>query len=110
LSLRDGLAEVSRLVSSWACEHAFVISDGSPLTRFRRAIDARSLFLAETAARELNVVSLGDARALLDLYAEAASNKYDRAAVRWLARYALETEPGLHEFVVATLDLKRQAP
>jgi hypothetical protein len=91
-------------------EHVFVTSDGSPLTRFRRAIDARSLFLAEIAARELNFVSLADARLLVDLYAEAGSPKYDKAAVRWLARYALEAEPDLHELVVLTLDLKRQAP
>lgn len=88
----------------------FVTSDGSPLTRFRRAIDARNVFLAETAARELNFVSLDDARLLVDLYAEAGSAKYGRAAVRWLARYALETEAELDELVHMTLDLRRQAP
>jgi hypothetical protein len=88
----------------------FVTSDGSPLTRFQRAIDKRSLFLAETAARELRWMSLENARTLVDLYAEAGSPKYDKAAVRWLAQYALEEGPDLHEFVVRTLDLKRQAP
>jgi hypothetical protein len=55
-------------------------------------------------------VARENARALVDLYAEAGSPTYDKAAVRWLARYALEAEPDMPEFVRLTLELKRQAP
>ena len=75
-----------------ACEHAFVTAQGHPLTRFRRALDRRNIFGAELAAREMGYVSLPDALALLALYAAEDSPKYDKAATRWLARLALETD------------------
>lgn len=64
----------------------------SPHTRFRRAVEHESLPLAELAARETGYLSLSDALALTALYAAANDRKFDAAAVRWLARFALEAE------------------
>ena len=68
-------------------------SNGAALTRYRRAIETQSIVLAELAAREMGHVPLGDALALVVLYATAGSPKAEPAAVRWLARLALE-RPG----------------
>lgn len=76
-----------------SCEHLFVTSQGAALTRYRRAIETKSMVLAEHAAREMGHVPLGDALALVLLYASARSPKAEPAAVRWLARLALE-RPG----------------
>ena len=65
-------------------------SQGSPGTRFRRSIEARNVFLAETAAFEMGSLSLEDALQLVVLYAEAEDDKFDKAAVRWLGRLLLE--------------------
>ena len=75
-----------------ACEHPFVTAPGSPLTRYRRAIETRSVHLAELSAREMGIVGLPDALALVALYASEESPRFDTAAVRWLARYALERD------------------
>ena len=75
-----------------ACEHAFVTSQGSPQTRFRRAIESRSVLLAELAAREMSWLPLTDALKLVLLYADAEDPKFERAACRWLGRLALERD------------------
>ena len=67
-------------------------AQASPLTRFRRAIERESLILAESAAHEAGYLTLQDALALTALYASAGDPKFDRAAVRWLARFALEAD------------------
>src|SRR4051812_46336446 len=72
------------------CEHTFVTAQGSPATRFSRAIERRSLINAELAAREMAQVSLEDALALVALYAEQGEDRFERAAVRWLGRLFLE--------------------
>ncbi len=46
--------------------------------------------MAEAAARELGRLSLVDALALVGLYAATGSPKFEAAAVRWIARLALE--------------------
>jgi hypothetical protein len=48
---------------------------GSAATRYRRAIETQSIVLAELAAREMGHVPLGDALALVMLYATAGSHK-----------------------------------
>ena len=78
----------------------FVTSHGSPHGRFSRAISQRDLVAAEAAAREFGWVSLGDALALVILYAEADDPKFERAAVRWLDRL-------LEERVVALSEARR---
>jgi hypothetical protein len=55
-----------------------VTSQGSALTRYRRALERRHVFGAELAAREMGYVSLGDALGLLALYAGEQSLKYER--------------------------------
>lgn len=78
-----------------------VTAQGTPLTRFRRAIETRSILLAELAAREGGRLPLEDAVALVALYARLDDAKFERAAVRWLARYALERQPTLGEVQLA---------
>ena len=68
----------------------FVTAQGSARTRFKRAVEKRSLFLAETAAFEMETLTLEDALALVVLYAENHDDKFERAAVRWLGRLMLE--------------------
>jgi 2-polyprenyl-6-methoxyphenol hydroxylase-like FAD-dependent oxidoreductase len=61
--------------------------------------------MAEDAARELPNLSLQDALQLVHLYAERASPKYEKAALRWLERYLSEGSPRLHHFVEITASL-----
>jgi hypothetical protein len=68
----------------------FVTSQGSPVTRFKRAVERRSLINAELAAREMTHVSLEHALALVVLYAEQGEPRFERAAFRWLGRLLLE--------------------
>jgi hypothetical protein len=68
----------------------FVTSQGSPHGRFQRAVARRNVLLAEAAARELGRLSLVDSLSLVVLYAATESPKFEAAAVRWLARLALE--------------------
>src|SRR5687767_10249931 len=75
-----------------ACEHLFVTAQDSALTRYRRAIESRSILLAELSAREMGFVTLPDALALVALYAAEGSPRFDKAATRWLARLALESD------------------
>ena len=65
-------------------------SHGSAHRRFTRAIQTRNLWAAETALRELGVVSLLDGLDYLELLAIQRPDRFDRAAVRWHSR--LETE------------------
>ena len=54
------------------------------------------------AAREMGWVSLIHALSLVVLYARVESPKFEAAAVRWLARLALEGHGvGLHEIQLA---------
>lgn len=91
------------------CEHTFVTVQPNAHVRFRRAIERRALWMAEDAARELPNLPLDDALQLVHLYAERDSPKYERAALRWLARYLAESEPRLQHFAEVTLSLARRA-
>ena len=69
--------------------------------------------LAEIAAREMGGVPLVDALQLVMLYASAGSPKAEPAAVRWLARLALErprTTIGELQLAAAALDQLSQRP
>jgi len=83
-----------RLVQSsarWPCEHTFSLtSQGSASTRFRRAVERRSVVLAELAAREMGRLPLKEAVALVELYAATGDRKFPRAAARLLGRIAHE--------------------
>jgi hypothetical protein len=67
-----------------------VSATGHSHARFRRALALRDLELIRDAARELPRVPLADAAAICALLADAEPWRFDRAACRWLARYALE--------------------
>jgi hypothetical protein len=78
-----------------------VTAQGHPRTRFKRAIEGRWVFHAELAAREAGNLSLGEALDLVVLYAEVEPAKFEKAALRWLARYVSEAKPSLLEAQIA---------
>jgi hypothetical protein len=82
-----------------------VTAEAHAHVRFRRAIERRALWGAEDAARELPNLALEDALQLVHLYAERGSPKFERAAMRWLARYAEESSPSLGQFAKVTQEL-----
>jgi hypothetical protein len=79
----------------------FVTSQGTAHGRFTRAIQRRNLEAAETAALELERLTLDDALQLVYLYAERRSPKYERAAIRWLERWLTESAPSLKDVATA---------
>ena len=92
----------SRLV---VCEHAFVSVKGGSYARFRRALESGNLTLVRAAAAELPTINLDDALRVCLLLRAADAALYERAAIRWLGRFALE-HPGatlamLHHAVAA---------
>jgi hypothetical protein len=88
----------------------FLTAQPGAQVRFRRAIERRALWLAEDAARELPNLSLDDAWQLVHLYADRGSPKYERAALRWLARYMDEDSPTLHQLAAVTATLAAKDP
>jgi hypothetical protein len=70
-------------------------SEGHPGARLQRALAAGNLTAAEQAAFEVPFISLEQARALVELYAEKGDSKYERAALKYLRRYLDESEPSL---------------
>ena len=68
----------------------FVTSEGSAYVRFRRALEAGNELMAIAAARELPKVPLRDALRICLLIRGGDHDRYERAAVRWLGRFALE--------------------
>ncbi len=65
-------------------------SSGSPYARFQRALATGNLTLVRTAAAELPRIELDDALAICLLIEDQDAERYERAAVRWLARLSLE--------------------
>jgi hypothetical protein len=74
------------------CEHPFVTSQGSAFMRFRRALDRRNVTEALSAASELQFVGLAEALELTLLLADGEDPRYERAALRWHARFVYETK------------------
>ena len=73
------------------CEHTFALtSDGNPYARFRRALQTGNETLVIAAARELPQISLDDALRICLVLRGGDPGRYERAAVRWLGRFALE--------------------
>src|SRR5918911_2180620 len=68
----------------------FVTSDGSAYVRFRRALETGNELLVLATARELPRVPLEDALHICLLMRAGDPDRYERAAVRWLGRFALE--------------------
>src|ERR1700729_3402541 len=65
-------------------------SDGSAYARFRRALETGNEVLVLGAARELPQIALDDALRICLVLRDGDRARYDRAAVRWLGRFALE--------------------
>jgi hypothetical protein len=65
-------------------------AQGHPRAIFSRAIEKGNLVIAEATAREITNLTLEEALRLLFLYAEKEPIKYERAALRWLARYVTD--------------------
>jgi hypothetical protein len=75
-------------------------SDGSPYSRFQRALRAQSLPLIHATAAELGWVALRDALHILLVIDAKDEDRFEPAAVRWAGRLALET-PNLELAVLA---------
>jgi hypothetical protein len=69
-----------------------VTAQGHPRAIFKRAIERGNIVAAEATARELGHLTLDEALQLVFLYADKEPIKFDRAALRWLARYVTEGE------------------
>lgn len=65
-------------------------SSGSAYARFRRALQTGNLTLVRSAAAELPAVSLDDALHVCVLLRDREPERYERAAVRWIARFCVE--------------------
>ena len=65
-------------------------SEGSAYARFRRALETGNELLVVTAARELPRIELEDALRICLVLRDGDPERYERAAVRWLGRFALE--------------------
>ncbi len=66
------------------------MSDGSPYARFRRALETGNELLVLGTARELPQIALDDALRICLVLRDGDPARYERAAVRWLGRFALE--------------------
>lgn len=65
-------------------------SDGNPYSRFRRALATGNEEVVLAAARELPQIALDDALRICLVLRGGDPVRYERAAVRWLGRFALE--------------------
>jgi hypothetical protein len=79
-----------------------VTSDGNPYARFRRALETGNEALVTAAALELPWIALDDALRICLVLRDCDPERYERAAVRWLGRFALEARN-------VTIDDLRQA-
>ena len=87
----------------------FVTSDGHPGARPQRALAVGNLTAAEQAAFEVPFVPLAQARELVELYAEKGDPKYERAALKYLARYMAEGSPSLGDVAQVAAVLAERA-
>jgi hypothetical protein len=88
-------------------------SDGSAYTRFKRALGTGNLNLIRAAAAELPRVSLPDALEVCLLLRDLDQARFEKAAVRWLGRFALEAKDvtiSALETAAAALRLLPQRP
>jgi hypothetical protein len=65
-------------------------SQGSPYSRFKRALRTGNLTIIRAAAAELPRVDLGHALSVRMAIRDAEPERFERAALRWLARFATE--------------------
>jgi hypothetical protein len=85
------LVSRARSLNLRLCEHVFAVtSEGTAYGRFRRALDRRLASQALIAAAELDHVGLADALELVLLLRDEQPAKYERAALRFHARFVAE--------------------
>jgi hypothetical protein len=65
-------------------------SEGSPYQQFRRALETGNVALVTATALELPRIALDDALRICLVLRGGDPERYERAAVRWLGRFALE--------------------
>jgi hypothetical protein len=81
-------------------------SQGSPHARFRRALASGNPTLVVAAASELGRLSLADALAVTLVFLPGDRERYERACVRWHARWCLEVRPRPDEAGLALAALR----
>ncbi len=77
------------------------VSTGGAYANFRRALDTRNLTIIRSAAAEIPQVPLDDALRICLILRNAEPVAYDRAVLRWLARFAREKAFSLGQLKVA---------
>jgi hypothetical protein len=80
----------------------FVTAQGHPSAIFQRAVRSGNVAEVESILIDMRWVPLDHAHALVELYAETGSPKYERAALRYLGRYLAETDPSLADVAQLT--------
>nr|MBA2515966.1 hypothetical protein [Solirubrobacterales bacterium] len=65
-------------------------SDGSSYSWFQRALKTQNLHLIRAAAAEVTKVELRDALAVCLVILERQPQDFERAVLRWIARFAIE--------------------
>jgi len=81
-----------------------VPSAGSSYSQFQRALKTRNLSIIRAAAAELPDVSLLDALAICVVIRERQPDAFERAAVRWLGRFASERPAARLDAIVEATD------
>jgi hypothetical protein len=81
-------------------------SQGSPHARFRRALASGNPTLVVAAAAELGRLSLAEALAVTLVFLPKEPERYERASVRWHARWCLEVRPHPDEAGLALAALR----
>ena len=81
-------------------------SQGSAHARFTRALASRNPTLVAAAAAELGRLTLADALAVTLVYLPDDGARFERAAVRWHARWCLEVRPSPDESQLALAALR----
>ncbi len=85
-------------------------ADGSSGAIFWRAIARGNVIVAESAAREFEVLPLDFALALVYLYADKGDRRFERAALRYLERYLAEQNPSLTDVAGVAALLAERSP
>src|ERR1700678_4324831 len=85
-------------------------SQGSAYGRSRRALQQGNLQLVRAAAGELPTIRLDDALRVCLLIRDRDPDRYERAALRWVARFAVEARNASLEDVQAAVAALRRLP
>ena len=93
-----------------ACEHVFVSIKGGDYRWLRDALERGDLPLVKASAAQLPAVDLPTALDIALLVMEREPHNAERAAVRWIGRWALESrEATLQGLLAATVAMSALA-